>query len=243
MRFKKLFMALMLFLLPTNVCRILFLLLRMSSVRIGKHSHIGFSYINCSQLEIEDGSSIGHLNYISCKELRIRGGKIKHLNIIKGNLSLILEKGAWINSQNKIAANWHDSDRPRVMHMQESSVIIMKHTFDLTDNIVIGEGSLFAGTGTQVWTHAFYLGNNRDACVIGPVVIGKKCYVGSGVIICAGVKICDNVSIGAGVTVAKNLSVPGLYVNQPLRFLDFNADEAISNLGEPTQRGFWRKKT
>ena len=222
-----------LFLFPAGVTRLLFRLFRVKSVFIGKNCHIGFSLISCQDLFLADGSSIGHLNYIKNDKCHIAGGKICHLNIVKGHFSLIMDEGAWMNSQNKIASNWKEPDRPRVMHLRKNVAIIMKHTFDLTDSIEIGEGCLFAGVGTQVWTHAFYLGENEEACVVGAVKIGKKCYIGSGVIICSGVEICDRVVLGAGVTVAKDIIKPGLYVNQPLRFVDFNADEAIAHLGNP----------
>ncbi|MCA4611915.1 hypothetical protein LDZ77_00790 [Bacteroides xylanisolvens] len=39
--------------------------------------------------------------------------------------------------------------------MEESSVIIMNHAFDVTYRITLKKGVLFAGSGSQVWTHAF----------------------------------------------------------------------------------------
>ena len=230
---KNFFISLSLFLLPTVFCRIVFLLFKIKTVQIGKKCHIGFSWLNCSKLILKDGSCIGHFNYIHNKELLLGGGKIKHLNMIKGNFSLIMENGAWINSQNKIASNWASSDHPKIMYMKSDAAIIMKHTFDLTDSITIGEGTLFAGVGSQVWTHAFYLGSKQNACVVGSVTLGKKCYIGSGSIICANVNICDYVALGAGVTVAKDINIAGLYVNQPIRYIEYTAEKAIENLGEP----------
>lgn len=48
--------------------------------------------------------------------------------------------------------------------------------------------------------------------------------------ICAGVNICSDVALGANTTVSKNIETPGLYVSQPLRFIEFNGDKAIDNL-------------
>ena len=44
------------------------------------------------------------------------------------------------------------------------------------------------------------------------------------------VHICNNCTIGAGVVVAKDIVKEGLYVNQALRYIEFDPDEAIKKL-------------
>ena len=153
-----------------------------------------------------------------------------------------MEGRSWMNSQNKISSGPMSTKRPTTQLLMINSAIIMKHNLDLSDNITINDNTTLAGVGTQIWTHAFYKSATRSAKVTGPVVIGKNCYIGSNVIICAGVRIGDNISVGANATVSKDLTTPGLYVNQALRFIPFDADQAIDNLGEKDEWGRYRKK-
>ena len=230
MRISRFIKSLLLLFFPVSISRCFIRLFRLKGVSIGDNCRIGFSYINCENLVMLDNSSIGHFNIIKIKSLKLGGGRIKHFNIVKGNFSLQLDKESWIHSLNKIASDWNEIDRPRRIHLKQEAAVMVKNTFDVTDSITIGEGSLIAGSGSQIWTHAFYLGKKKSPCVIGDVVIGKRCYVGSRVVICAGVHICDFVALGAGVTVAKDILNKGLYVNQPLRFIDYDADSSIENL-------------
>lgn len=163
-----------------------------------------------------------------------------HFNFIKGGFSLIMDGESWLQCQNKITSDWQILDRPRFMKMCDNSAIIFNHTIDVTDSVTIGKGSVVAGTGSQIWTHSFYLGAKRSACVMGEVTIGNRCYIGANSVICAGVHICDNVAIGAGTTVSKDIIESGLYVSQPLRYMHYNADNAIDKLGEPILKGDYR---
>ena len=92
--------------------------------------------------------------------------------------------------------------------------MMMKNEIDLSDNITIGEHAIIAGSGSQIWTHAFYQTRNRIARVDGSVEIGDYSYVGSNVVICSGVRICADCYIGANATVAKDITTPGLFISR-----------------------------
>ena len=230
MRISRFINSFILFFFPVCISRCFIRIFRIRGITIGDNCRIGFSYINCESLVILDNSSIGHFNIIKIKSLELRGAKIKHFNFVKGNFSLQFDKESWMHSLNKIASDWNEIDRPRRFYLKQGAAVMVKNSFDVTDSITIGEGSLIAGSGSQIWTHAFYLGEKKRPCVIDDVVIGKRCYVESRVVICSGVHICDDVALGAGVTVAKDILNKGLYVNQPLRFIDYDADSSIENL-------------
>lgn len=132
-----------------------------------------------------------------------------------------------MNSQNKISSGPMHIKKPVTKLEMINSALIMKHNLDLSDNITIDDNTTLAGVGTQIWTHAFYKSATRSAKVTAPVKIGKNCYIGSNVIICAGVTIRDNIAVGANATVSKDLTKPGLYVNQALRFIEYDGDKAI----------------
>jgi acetyltransferase-like isoleucine patch superfamily enzyme len=154
--------------------------------------------------------------------------------MIKGHLTVRLEGNAWINSQNKITApaksqrTWHE---PQFI-LKTGAQVIMHHLFDVTDDIVIGERVTLAGDGTQIWSHAFFLGSQKHVRVDGSVHIGNDCYIGARCVICAGVSIADHVALGAGTVVSKSLLEPGLYVSQPLRYINYDADESIRKMEE-----------
>lgn len=222
-----------LFFFPTFLARLIVNLF--PNKHIGKNTKIGFSFLVCDNMQIETCCKIGHLNIIRCQHFQMHDNcKIRHLNFIKGYMSVEMKKGVWINSQNKITSPYRNE---RTWHLPSFRVgknvtIIMHHIFDVTDDIEIGEGCLFAGVGTQVWTHAFIKGNKQDVRVDGKVVIGRNCYIGSSSIICSGVKVTDNVVIGAGTIVSKNLIKQGLYVSQPIRYIEYDSDQAIKRLGD-----------
>lgn len=60
--------------------------------------------------------------------------------------------------------------------MERYASIQIKHLFDVTANVKIGENSLFAGVGTQVWSHSFLLENkgSRRHRIEGDINIGNN---------------------------------------------------------------------
>lgn len=71
--------------------------------------------------------------------------------------------------------------------------------------------------------------NGNESVLIGkPVFIGRNCYVGTRCTILPGVSIKDGICLGACTCVSKSLEMPGLYVSNKLRFLEFNPDSRIS---------------
>ena len=147
-----------------------------------------------------------------------------------------------IDNQNKISGPKNYKEFVPVFTMKDRATMVVKHTLDITDDLTIGYHTTLAGVGTQIWTHAFYKAATRSAKVLGKVEIGSNCYIGAGVVICAGVKIADNVAVGANATVSKDLTKAGLYVSQPLRYIEYDAEKKIESLGEPTEDGVYRKK-
>ena len=67
-----------------------------------------------------------------------------------------MKNNASIRHQNKITSRF-DNCETKYFILEEYASIQIKHLFDVTSNIRIGANTLFAGVGTQVWTHAFYL--------------------------------------------------------------------------------------
>ena len=235
---RRIFIAIILFFFPTPIARLILKLFCISNCNISSTTKIGFSILLCDEIELINNVEIGHLNIIRLNKICIEDGKIKHLNYIKGYMNFRIDKEAWINSQNKISSPLSKSYKIPLFWMKSKSVIIMNHLFDVTDDIILDEESLFAGAGSQVWTHHFILGSKRNVKIEGAVHIGKKCYIGSRCVICTGVTIGDKTVIGANTTVSKSIKDSGLYVNQALRYIPYNADDVINKLENPVYDNF-----
>ena len=172
------------------------------------------------------------------------GGRICNLNFIKGLFDIELEDGARIGNMNKVSSaskiNYHDV----VFRLGAKTNLNANHQLDMTDSITIGNNSLIAGTQTQIWTHSFLIpkSKGRRVRVDSPVTIGDNCYVGSRCSIMPGVNISDNITVGAQTCVSKSLKEEGLYVSQPLRFIEFDADEKLNSFGDSIANGYIYRK-
>ena len=199
---------------------------------------MGLSLILADEISLEDGARIRHLNVIICRKLIMKkGASIGKLNFIKGNFDLVMDERADINMQNKITSILRDElKRGRSkLHMRYHAKIGVGHLVDMTDNITIGENSMIAGAGSQLWTHGFYFSKVGDKVsrIDGEILIGNNCYIGAKCVICAGVSIPAITTIGANCCISKSLEKSGLYVSQPLRYIQFDPDVAIKRFGSP----------
>ncbi|MFS1861403.1 acyltransferase [Vibrio lentus] len=84
-------------------------------------------------------------------------------------------------------------------------------------SIDIGESSIF-GEGVRIYDHNHRISSDylvsKEVFDVAPVVIGKNCWLGSNVVILAGVSICDRVVVGAGTIISKNIKEPGVYISR-----------------------------
>lgn len=214
--------AFILFLFPSAIA---FFLTRLidgnKHYSFGRKSRIGFSLIITPKLELEDGATISGINFIRIKALKMgKNSRIKHFNVLKGNYRISMSEKAVINKSNKIVNAFFEK-RVSSLIIGYNSIIGVHHFIDMTHDVIIGENSIIAGLGSQLWTHSFYHDKQGSGRVRkeGAIEIGNNIYIGSRCIICLGVKITDTISIGAGAVVSKSLLESGLYVNQPLRHL------------------------
>lgn len=231
---KKFFMALILFLLPANISRYLIMLL--GGGKIGKGVHVGFSIIVVNEIQIGDYSYVGHFNIIKCNKLCI-GDKtqFRHLNIAKGYFDILIGSNTWFNHSNKFSKLIPKGTSASLTEVRigDYTSINTNITFDLSGNILINNGTVLAGSGTQIWTHSFFksrINLNESVKIIKPVKIGENCYIGSNCGIMPGVCIEDGITVGSMTCVSKNLNKAGLYVSQPIRFIEFDPDDKIADL-------------
>lgn len=85
----------------------------------------------------------------------------------------------------------------------------------ISNNVLINVGSVIAHD-TIIQSHSFLAPSTRLA---GYINIGKKVNLGIGSTVIDNISICNNVRTGGGTVVTKNISIPGLYVGAPARFI------------------------
>jgi acetyltransferase-like isoleucine patch superfamily enzyme len=219
------------------------LALRALGYSVGIKVKIGFSFVFVDSLSLGDNTSIGSGCILICNSITLKqSAYIGRLNILHGPFSVILCKYAAIGNGNKITRGpLIDVTSGRAfIRLGVLSKVTADHRIDLTRSVVFGKYTTLAGVESQIWTHGYVhalTGPGRYR-IDGSVVLGDNVYIGSGSIICSGVRIDSSIQVGAGTVVSKSLSEKGVYVSQGLRVLplpadpnlrqDLSVDEAVS---------------
>lgn len=228
---KKIATALILFALPSFLAKHI--------VRLwGCHvkGRVGFSLVLCDQCEIGPEAVIQSGSLIKIPILKMESrAKIRSFSFIRGGFSLLMHEGAVIKPFTKITNALMLQYRKIQLEIGKMTILGVSSRIDMTGNVTIGDYTVFAGAGLEIWTHSYYHSKTvpKRFRIDGDVIVGNNVYVGSRCILTAGVTIADNIAVGAGSVISKSLEKAGLYVNQPLRFLEFSPDEKIAETCEP----------
>lgn len=211
-------------------------LLNLLGHKIHATAYIGFSVIQCRKIYMDTHARIGHLNLIQINKLLMReNAYIKSMNRIRGDLSVMMGKEAAIANDNSISrASSPVTFGNGTLKLGRMGTIVSKHRLDITRSITIGDFTTIGGLGTQFWTHGYYHGSvGKDRIRIdGEIIVGNNVYVGSSCTFNPGVKVADAISIGSNVCVSRSLKKSGMYVAQPLRYIEKNIDEIRERLDE-----------
>lgn len=197
----KSFFALIVALLPSAAKKPIFRFF--FGYRIGAGVRIGLSVIAVDQLEIGDNTRIGHFNVLArSKKMTLgRDVVIGHLNMILGGRNVQLGDGAMIVRGNEINSILKPLVRgvpnPELI-LGRRAIITAAHKIDFTDRVEFGDGVVFAGRLSNIWTH-----NRQD---IGPVSIGAQCYVGSGVQMVPGSSVGPRCVVGLSSVITKTFT-------------------------------------
>lgn len=219
-------------LFPINAIKVL--LLNLIGHDISGSVKVGFSLVFCPKMELAKGTRIGHFNLIKINKLELsEKSYIKHFNYFKGPFSLILKEKSGITYQNRIRRSYSPvSYGDAMLYLGQNSFIVSNHLLDVTKSITIGDNSILAGLGSQIWTHGYYHANEGPdrVRIDGEVKIGDNVYIGSRCVFNPGVKVAKAIHIGAGSVISKDLLEPGMYVGQALRYLDNNIENIKERL-------------
>lgn len=206
--------------------------LRLLGWKVPSGCRVGFSWINAKHVELRGFNTIGHGNFIALDTLLLHERSyIQHLNRATGPLWLVLCENAGIGNQNKITrgpkgVSWGHA----MLKLGKFSKITVGHIIDCTRSISFGDYSILAGNGSQLWTHGYlHAPTGLDRFRIdGSIRVGNNVYIGSACVLTSGVRVADAITIGAASCVARSLDRVGLYVSQPLRFVELDYDQAAS---------------
>lgn len=228
---RKLLTAIVCILCPSSVA---IFFLNCLGHRISKNSHIGFSIILVDKIYMATGSSIGHFNFIRVAKMLLRDrASILKFNFIDGPFKLKMKTKSSIGNRNVIKrAKLGVTYGQAFLSLGELTKITAGHKLDLTKSIEIGDYSIIAGEGTQIWTHGYYhakTGPQRFR-IDGGVYIGNNVYIGSRCVFNLGVKVADAAIVGSNSSISKSLEESCLYVSQPLRMIRIDRDKLKSKL-------------
>lgn len=204
--------------------------------QISKSAKFGFSLILTENIKLGDNTKIGHFNFLKIANLTIENqGYIGILNILMGDINVHLNVNAAIGSLNIIKRPGENVVYGNcTFKLGVLSKVTTGHKIDCIRNIIFGDYCTLAGANSQLWTHGYVheaVGAGRFR-VDGEIHIGNNVYIGSMCVINAGVKISDGITVGSNSCVSKSISIPGLYVSQPLRHISVTSEETKVRLNK-----------
>jgi len=216
-------------------------LLTLLGWKIKGRVRIGFSYISAKKVSLSDGVVVGHGNLIKVDGIFLsEQAEIQHFNRIVGPFLCVLKKRACIGTFNLIKRAtkrvvWGRS----MLKLGILTKVTSHHVIDCSRPVFIGDYSILAGRGSQLWTHGYVhapVGAERFR-VDGGIKIGSNVYIGSSSVFNPGVRVVDHVSIGAHSSVAKSLLKSGLYVSQALRHIPQDYEQIKSRYPSVAVKG------
>ena len=191
------------------------LFLKLLGHKISWNSKIGLSILYVKSLTLDKNSKIGHFNFF------------------KGPITLFLGKKSRIGKFNKFTRAYSPITYGNSsLCIEDGTGITYDNFFDLTCSISFGKNSQVAGKGSQFWTHGYMHANSgtERIRVDGDIIIGDNVYVGTRCVFNPGVKVSNAINIGGNSVISKDLTEPGMYVNQSLRYLKKDVQQVRERL-------------
>lgn len=185
--------------------------------RLAKGVRIGISVLDADDVDLAEGTHIGHFNAIlSVGSFRTgRHARVGMLNIIRGGESVSLASYSEVMRLNVLnAIPDHDCTTEPVSRLDvgPGAVIVSGHRIDFTDRVALGKNVIVGGRNSSLWTH------NRQETA--PIAIGDFCYLGSEVRLAPGARLADECILGLGSVLVGVIAQPrSLVAGVPARVI------------------------
>lgn len=190
-------------LLPGPIKRPLYRILL--GARFGAGVRLGWILLDCNDVELGEGTCIGHFNVVT-RVASLRTGshvRIGMFNIIRGGTRVDLGDYSQVTRLNVLnAIPDHDctTEPESVLQVGAGTVITSGHRIDFTDRVTLGKNVIVGGRSSSLWTH------NRQETA--PIAIGDYCYLGSEVRLAPGAKLPGECILGMGAVLAGEIKEP-----------------------------------
>lgn len=177
--------------------------------RIGRGVRIGWSLLDGAEVDLGDGTEIGHGVLITRVGRLVMGRcvRIGPLNVIRGGERVILGDYAHImrfNVLNAIPDHDCTTSPVSVLELGAGAVVVSGHRIDFTDRVTIGKNVIVGGRNSSLWTH------NRQQTA--PISIGDFCYLGSEVRLAPGARLPERCILALGSVLTSEIDQPGSLV-------------------------------
>jgi acetyltransferase-like isoleucine patch superfamily enzyme len=177
--------------------------------RIGRGVRIGVSLLDAAEVELGEGTRIGHFNLV-WRVGRLSTGRhaqIGLLNVIRGGQRVQLGDYATVmrlNVLNAIPDNDCTTRPVPVLELGAGAIVVSGHRLDFTDRISLGCNVIVGGRASSFWTH------NRQQTA--PIRIGDFCYLGSEIRVAPGASLAPECILALGSVLSGDVGPAGSLV-------------------------------
>jgi acetyltransferase-like isoleucine patch superfamily enzyme len=177
--------------------------------RIGRGVRIGLVILDAEEVDLGDGTVLGHFNLITRVGHLVTGKSVRigTLNVIRGGERVELGDYAEVMRLNVLnAIPDHDCTTQPLSRLEigAGAVVVSGHRIDFTDRVRLGRNVILGGRNSSLWTH------NRQRTA--PIEIGDFCYVGSEVRLAPGARLAERCILGLGSVLTGPIDTPGSLV-------------------------------
>lgn len=151
--------------------------------------------------------------------------RIKGINLKIGNYNIIEEEV--IIGRNVVLGNYVYLARGTVIgdNCFLDSYVKSSGNNKIGDNVTLRYNATVAkkctiGRRTYISPNVMTIYTEPDGSVLGDIIIGDDCFIGTNAVVGSGVSICNKVTIGAMTYVNKDIVEEGTYVGVPFRRLE-----------------------
>ena len=201
--------------------------------RIARGVRIGISLLDAQQVDLAEGTEVGHFNLI------LRVGRLEAApharigfgNIIRGGERVSL--GAYstvmrFNVLNAIPDHDCTTQPVSILELGAGAIIVSGHRVDFTDRVRIGRNVIVGGRNSSLWTH------NRQET--GPITIEDFCYLGSEIRIAPGAHLPSECILALGSVLAGEIEKPrSLVAGAPAKTIRALSEEDLVRVRAKTR--------